>query len=152
MIIKGIIEQVDLLGNTCRVRLPFFESAGGDKVVCDSTISIPPGIYGGFREGDVVMVAFEDGLMSKPVIIGRLFLGDKDEETRTGGVVRCDALIAKGHASIPASSEITSDPAKDVANPAESATAKKRLSELNYVPEGGSASEAYESAPVKIGT
>ena len=68
MITKGIIKSIDLLGNTCTVHLPFFETAGNDPIIETATVSNTPGSYNGYKVGDVVYVAFEDGNMDTPVV------------------------------------------------------------------------------------
>lgn len=55
MVTKGQIISVDYAGNTCEVRLPYFESAGvNDKIIATATIGNQPGMYNGYRAGDVV--------------------------------------------------------------------------------------------------
>ena len=75
MVTKGIITSIDFNGNTCKVRIPFFETAGNDPIISDAIISNTPGVYNGYKVDDVVLVAFEDGLMNNPVVIGKLYLG-----------------------------------------------------------------------------
>lgn len=54
MIVKGIIKSIDFNGNSCVVRMPFFETAGSGEVTCEALISNIPGIYNGYKEDDVV--------------------------------------------------------------------------------------------------
>ena len=86
MVTKGIIKSIDLLGNTCTVHIPFFETAGNDQIIETATVSNTPGSYNGYKVGDVVYVAFEDGSMSNPVIIGKLYLGTEKEKADPRGV------------------------------------------------------------------
>ena len=54
MVCKGIIQSIDYLENTCSVRLPIFESAGGgDMAVTTAIFSIIPGAANGYKENDV---------------------------------------------------------------------------------------------------
>ena len=54
MITKGIIKSIDFNGNSCIVRMPYFETAGSSEVVCEALVSNTPGVYNGYKENDVV--------------------------------------------------------------------------------------------------
>jgi hypothetical protein len=54
MIVKGIIKSIDVQGNTCVVRMPYFETAGNDEIVATATVSNSPGSYNGYKVDDVV--------------------------------------------------------------------------------------------------
>ena len=109
MVTKGIIKSIDLLGNTCTVHIPFFETAGNDPIVETATVSNTPGSYNGYRVGDVVYVAFEDGSMSTPVVIGKLYLGTEKEKADPRGVINVEESTATKKASLPADSTLTAD-------------------------------------------
>jgi hypothetical protein len=80
MIVKGIIKTINFLENSCTVRLPLFETAAADgEVILDAIISIQPGLYNGYTEGDVVFVDFENNKLSQPIVVGKLFLGAEKE-------------------------------------------------------------------------
>lgn len=84
MIVKGIIKTINFSENSCTVRLPLFETAAADgEVILDAIISIQPGLYNGYTEGDVVFVDFENNKLSQPIVVGKLFLG-ADKETAAG--------------------------------------------------------------------
>lgn len=92
MVTKAEIQSIDFNSNICQVRIPIFEDRTGNKVVCKATFAIPPGVYNGFQVGDVVYVAFEDGHISTPVVIGKLFLGTAAEASNLGGAINCSSF------------------------------------------------------------
>mgnify|MGYP003292549718 CR=1 FL=1 len=80
MIVKGIIKTINFSENSCTVRLPLFETAAAQgEVILDAIISIQPGLYNGYTEGDVVFVDFENNKLSQPIIVGKLYLGAAKE-------------------------------------------------------------------------
>ena len=109
MVTKGIIKSIDLLGNTCTVHIPFFETAGNDPIIETATVSNTPGSYNGYKVGDVVYVAFEDGSMSNPVIIGKLYLGTEKEKADPRGVSNVEESSAAKKATLPADAQLTAD-------------------------------------------
>ena len=54
MLAKGVINSINFSSNTCKVRIPQFETVNSDPIILDATISITPGIYNGYKENDVV--------------------------------------------------------------------------------------------------
>ena len=116
MITKGIIKSIDLLGNTCTVHIPFFETAGNDQIIETATVSNTPGSYNGYKVGDVVYVAFEDGSMSHPVIIGKLYLGTEKEKADPRGVINVEESSAAKKATLPADSQLSATLDSNVPN------------------------------------
>ena len=116
MITKGIIKSIDLLGNTCTVHIPFFETAGNDPIIETATVSNTPGSYNGYKVGDVVYVAFEDGSMSNPVVIGKLYLGTEKEKADPRGVSNVEESTAAKKATLPADSKLTAELDSNVPN------------------------------------
>lgn len=116
MVTKGIIKTIDYNGNTCTVRVPFFETANNDEIVSEAAVSNTPGSYNGYKVGDVVWVAFEDGSMDHPVVIGKLYLGVESEKADPRGTLNVVDSRVSNSAEIPFDTKLGSNPADNVAN------------------------------------
>jgi len=110
MVTKGIIKTIDFNGNTCVVRVPFFETATnrGD-VEATAIIATVPGVFNGYKENDVVLVAFEDNKIDAPVVIGKLYLGAAEETAHNRGSISCGSLDITSNVSIPITTKLTLD-------------------------------------------
>ena len=76
MITKGIIIDRIVNSNKYLVDIPYFGEPGETtRTYFESTLNSIPGIYESYKKGDIVYISFEDHQMSKPVIIGKLYLG-----------------------------------------------------------------------------
>lgn len=78
MITKAIILNRIINTNTYSVRVPFLESSINETGERVATVSSNASISGEYRVGDVVYVSFEDHKANKPVIIGKLYLGNDE--------------------------------------------------------------------------
>lgn len=109
MVTKGIIKSIDYSSNTCVIRIPLFEgTSSNNEALFPAITSVPPGVFNGYVEGDVVMIAFENNEISQPVVIGKLYLGvQKESEAR--GMVGCDTLSVKNKATIPVQTYLSYD-------------------------------------------
>ena len=116
MVTKGIITSIDFNGNTCQVRIPLFETAGNDPITGTAIVSNTPGSYNGYKVGDVVLVAFEDGKMQNPVIIGKLYLGAAKEKQDPRGTINVETTTASKSASLPADAVLTANVDSNVPN------------------------------------
>ena len=116
MVTKGIITSIDFNGNTCQVRIPFFETASNDPIIGTAIVSNTPGSYNGYKAGDVVLVAFEDGQMETPVVIGKLYLGAEKEKADPRGSLNTESLVAAKTAAVPADTKLTADTDKNLPN------------------------------------
>ncbi len=116
MVTKGIITSIDFNGNTCKVRVPFFETAGNDPIIGNAIISNTPGMYNGYKVDDVVLVAFEDGQMDNPVVIGKLYLGAEKEKADPRGSLNTESLTASKTASVPSDTKLTANTDKNLPN------------------------------------
>lgn len=111
MLTKGIIQSIDFSSNTCIVRVPLFETAGNTyKFENEGIFSIPPGVFNGYKVGDVVIVGFDAGEEGAPIIIGKLYIGLDDERNVVGGAGQFNDLIVKNSAKLPANVEIDFNP------------------------------------------
>lgn len=101
MITEAEIQSIDFNSNSCVVRIPFFETLNtAQNVILPSRFAVQPGIYNGYKIGDVVWVAFEDGQAKNPIIIGKVFKNTVDE-ANNGGAINCSNLAVSKAASIP---------------------------------------------------
>lgn len=104
MITLGYITKINNPDdNIYEVRLPIFEKAGSSKDLPDlsgsyfqATLSQTPGQLNGFLVGDCVVVGFLDNKYSKPVILGKLFVGDDGAR----GYLNVNALNVSGSVSL----------------------------------------------------
>ncbi len=108
MVTKGILQTIDFNGNTCTVRLPYFETASiNDPIILNATLMMVPGVYNGYKPNDVVLVAFEDGQINNPVVIGKLFLGTNNESAEPRGAIDVANLKVGQDATIPVDTKLT---------------------------------------------
>ena len=101
MVTKAVIETIDLLGNTCTVRIPLFEKSGGDEIIETAIVSNTPGSYNGYKVGDVVIVSFENNHTDSPVVLGKLYLGVEKEKTDPRGIINAESTTASKKAELP---------------------------------------------------
>ena len=110
MITKAEIQSIDFAGNTCSVRIPYFESAGvTDKALATATFSNTPGSYNGYKVGDVVLVAFENGNAHSPCVIGKLYLGANEENKDPRGSINCATIVSSEANTIPLDTKIVTN-------------------------------------------
>jgi len=116
MLAKGIIDSIDFSSNTCIVRIPQFETANSDPIILSATFSITPGMYNGYKENDVVWVAFENNRLEHPVVIGKLFLGTEKENKDPRGTINCMISTTSQKANIPQDTVLTNEVSDDIPN------------------------------------
>lgn len=131
MITKAEILSIDFNSNKCAIRIPYFESAGTDgKITAEATFINPPGIYNGYKVGDIVLISFEDNRIHQPVIIGKLYLGANLEKQNTGGSINCESLVINKDLTLPISTKIESAASEKVATISGSLTTFKSIQEI----------------------
>jgi len=110
MVTKGLITSIDYNGNTCEVRIPLFETVQNtNEVILPATIAIAPGVYNGYKEGDVVIVTFEDNNLDNPIVIGKLYLGAATEKASPRGAINCETITSDKSASMPLDTKLVND-------------------------------------------
>jgi len=131
MITKGEILSIDYNGNTCSVRLPIFETAGNKfPTIVNGIFSIQPGVYNGYKVGDIVEVGFEDHEVHNAVILGKLYLGANAEKDNNGGSIHCQTITVAKDISLPLDTKITSDTINEVATVAGTKSTYKTLGDV----------------------
>lgn len=104
MLTKGIILNRVVGDNKYMVRIPILESAGDKEISrVASILSLTPGIYESYDEGDVVVIGFENHSAYNPVILGKLMM-DGDSSAR--GFANLLDLEAKNSAKLPKNTTI----------------------------------------------
>ena len=81
MITRAIITSI--FGNKCTVKVPLFANDNSKEIptISDVVMSIPPGMTGQYAENDVVFLGFEENLLNRPVILGKLYTGSKMDQS-----------------------------------------------------------------------
>ena len=104
MITKAIVQSINATGTRCVVRMPLFETpASSIPVEAEAIVSITPGIFNNLVVNDVVLVAFEENAMEKPIVIGKLFRGAGIEGNIQGGGGIFNTVKVNSEATLPAS-------------------------------------------------
>lgn len=92
---KWITENgVEKYDNIYEVFIPIFLSAGQSKdsklspSSIEATLCYQPEHLNSYNVGDIVFVSFEDNDKSKPIILGKLYLGNGETESRTNDIVQ----------------------------------------------------------------
>jgi len=127
MVVKGIIQSIDLLNNTYKVRIPFYENVtDGIPGTYSGIISTPPGITPDYKVNDVVILSFDEDTIDNPVILGKLYLNKLENK----GSINCINLNCSGTAEIPINTILNYDHANDIANSNESKDTYKTISDV----------------------
>lgn len=102
MVTAAEIQSIDFTSNSCVVRIPFFETVNTiDPFTLEAKICIPPGVYNGYQVGDTVWVDFIDDIKGQPLVIGKIYQGAKEENTKASGAVHSSELITSNSAKLP---------------------------------------------------
>lgn len=132
MIVKGLIKSIDFADNSCKVRLPIFETAASSgEVVLKATILIQPGMYNGYAEGDVVFVDFENDKLSQPIVIGKLYLGaGKESEIPSHAALSVSNLNVTRSATLPIDTKLVLDDVGDTVPVENGITSYKSITDI----------------------
>ena len=108
MITEAQIKTIDYTGNTCQVEIPLFNSTNNIwPTILQAVFICPPGVYNGYKEGDLVWVAFERNRADLPVIIGKIYRGVAQENKAGGSTLIGSDLKATNSAEIPQSTKLS---------------------------------------------
>lgn len=133
MITRGEVVGIDFNSNVYKVRVPLFETANDrNPVIVDALALIPPGIFNGYVEGDIVEIGFENSAINKAIILGKFYLGAYTESKNTGGSIYGDSLKITKNAAIPVDTQLTSSILNDIANTSESLSGYTSISDIIY--------------------
>ena len=132
MLTKGEIKTINYNNNTGTVRVPLFETSdSNDQVIIDAIFVIPPGIFNGYRPGDIVEVGFENSSLTPAVILGRLYLGANIENQKVpNGTICGDQLRISKYAELPVGTKLLSEKSDTVADSETNATSFKSIGDL----------------------
>ena len=132
MLTKGEIKTINYNNNTGTVRVPLFETAdSNNQVIIDAIFVIPPGIFNGYRPGDIVEVGFENSALTPAVVLGRLYLGANIENQKIPNGTLCgDQLRISKYAELPVSTKLLSEKSETVADSETNATSFKSIGDL----------------------
>ena len=132
MLTKGEIKTINYNNNTGTVRVPLFETSdSNDRVIIDAIFVIPPGIFNGYRPGDIVEVGFENSSLTPAVVLGRLYLGANIENQKVpNGTICGDQLRISKYAELPVSTKLLSEKSDTVADSETNATSFKSIGDL----------------------
>ena len=132
MLTKGEIKTINYNNNTGTVRVPLFETSdSNDQVIIDAIFVIPPGIFNGYRPGDIVEVGFENSALTPAVVLGRLYLGANIENQKVpNGTICGDQLRISKYAELPVGTKLLSEKSDTVADSETNATSFKSIGDL----------------------
>ena len=132
MLTKGEIKTINYNNNTGTVRVPLFETSdSNNQVIIDAIFVIPPGIFNGYRPGDIVEVGFENSSLTPAVVLGRLYLGANIENQKVpNGTICGDQLRISKFAELPVSTKLLSEKSDTVADSETNAASFKSIGDL----------------------
>lgn len=116
MLTLGVIVAIDNNSNKCDVRLPIFENSNSEEVIISALVSNTPGLFNGYKVDDRVVVGFIDNAISRPVIIGKMYLGYANEIADPRGALNCNSAVIDENAEIPITTKISSESALNKPN------------------------------------
>lgn len=115
MITKAIVKETNKIGtNKFKVYIPLLRNANDEErdAIYDATLCYTAGIMYTLKVNDVVFVDFEDNLMEKPVILGKLYRGDTEDNSDVQLKVKTINITEK--CSLPENTTISNVNLKDM--------------------------------------
>jgi len=105
LITLGKVLEVLTEENKLRVRTPIFETSGNTaQVILVCSVCHDPGSLNGYKADDTVYVTFTDNDFTRPVVLGKLYLGLENEEG--SNFQKANALEVTQSAILPANTKI----------------------------------------------
>lgn len=121
MVTKAYIINKEQDSNKYIVRIPIFEKPGMtsdtsnlSRTLFSATLAHEPSVLDVYSSGDCVFVGFENNELNRPVILGKLYT--KDENQDSMGLSNNKVLIVSDKASLPADTTIGSVNFKNLSN------------------------------------
>ena len=130
MITKAIITELPNKDNLFKVWIPVFDKNLDNKYISEAVLCYNTSDLSAYNINDVVYVGFEDNYLSKPIILGRLFI-TKDDVLRE---LDCEKLKVNTQATLPMDTKVGNTSLGDIV---------KNINMLNNQPLGG-----YPDMPV----
>lgn len=130
MITKAIITELPNKDNLFKVWIPVFDKNLDNKYISEAVLCYNTSDLSAYNINDVVYVGFEDNYLSKPIILGRLFI-TKDDVLRE---LDCEKLKVNTQATLPMDTKVGNTSLGDIV---------KNINILNNQPLGG-----YPDMPV----
>jgi hypothetical protein len=101
MIVPAIIVNINYTDHTCTVEVPDFKGAAdAEPVILEAKILVSPGFTGGYHAGDYVWIGLIRGLKGYPIILGKLFSAEIQDDNVVGQL-SVEALMAANSAKLP---------------------------------------------------
>lgn len=124
MITKAIITELPNNNNLFKVWIPVFDKNLDNKYISEAVLCYNTSDLSAYNLNDVVYVGFEDNYLSKPIILGRLFI-TKDDVLRE---LDCERLKVNTQATLPMDTKVGNTSLGDIV---------KNINILNNQPLGG---------------
>jgi hypothetical protein len=134
VVTKAIVQSINRAGNRCIIRVPLFETASSSAPIeLEAILSITPGLFNNIFVNDVVIIAFEENALEKPIILGKLYTGAQNESNTHGGAAILDMVNVKASATLPAATTTFSFEGENIAEYSDVNTPKKQADYIKWL-------------------